>query len=395
MDPVLSIGAYVIGMIITIAMIVSCLCVPRPAGGKRGPRALTLILIAAFAALASQPVIGTLLNDGPARLFFMRYGNVWIGFIFYTAGFLILIYPPAWIVMRGRFAGAKRLKRTILAVCLAVGTSLFIYGSFHAVSTKVRHLDITIDKSAGEVKDLKVALIADLHLSVNSRIETTRRMVRLINEQEPDVVLIAGDIFTSTYAGLRGADRYAAELREIKSRYGTFMVYGNHDLEEDLFCGFPTTPIAQAFRPPEMDKFFSDCGFTVLADEVVSIAGGEVQICGRLDGEKAGDGTAFRKSPGELLTGVDKTKPVIVLQHEPVEFALIKEAGGDLALCGHTHDGQIFPGNLIVPLFNENGYGYKNVGGLETVVTSGVGFYGPPMRVGTDSEIMVIDLHFK
>ena len=73
----------------------------------------------------------------------------------------------------------------------------------------------------------------------------------------------------------------------------------------------------------------------------------------------------------------------------------LKKYGADLALCGHTHAGQIFPGNLIVPFFNENAYGYKEVGGLDTIVTSGVGYYGPPMRVGTDSEVAVVHLHFK
>ena len=66
----------------------------------------------------------------------------------------------------------------------------------------------------------------------------------------------------------------------------------------------------------------------------------------------------------------------------------------DLQLSGHTHAGQIFPGNLIVPFFNENAYGFKNVAGLDTVVTSGIGYYGPPMRIGTNSEIMVLNIHF-
>ena len=64
-------------------------------------------------------------------------------------------------------------------------------------------------------------------------------------------------------------------------------------------------------------------------------------------------------------------------------------------LCGHTHAGQIFPGNVIVPFFNENAYGYELIGGVDTVVTSGIGYYGPPMRVGTNSEIAVVNIHFE
>ena len=120
-----------------------------------------------------------------------------------------------------------------------------------------------------------------------------------------------------------------------------------------------------------------------------------MQLAGRVDGEKAGDGTTNRKGPAELLEGVDLSKPVIVLEHEPVEFKALKEAGADLALCGHTHNGQLFPGNLIIPLFNENAYGLKTIAGIPTLVTAGVGYYGPPMRVGTDSEITVVNLHFQ
>ena len=86
---------------------------------------------------------------------------------------------------------------------------------------------------------------------------------------------------------------------------------------------------------------------------------------------------------------------MLVLQHEPKEFKALAEAGADVALCGHTHAGQIFPGNLIVPLFNENAWGYKRLHDVDTYVTAGMGYYGPPMRVGTDSEVTVLHITFK
>ena len=94
------------------------------------------------------------------------------------------------------------------------------------------------------------------------------------------------------------------------------------------------------------------------------------------------------------MAGIDRTKPVLVLEHEPVDFENLGEAGADLVLSGHTHAGQFFPGNLITPYFNANNYGLKTLYGVQSVVTSGVGFYGPPLRVGTDSEIMMITIHF-
>ena len=139
----------------------------------------------------------------------------------------------------------------------------------------------------------------------------------------------------------------------------------------------------------------ADSGFNVLYDESIEPDDGLFTLYGRVDGEKAGDGTSNRMSADELLKDADKSKPVIVLQHEPIEFESLAESGADLVLCGHTHNGQIFPGNLIVPFFNENEYGVKELYGTTTIVTAGVGYYGPPMRFGTDSEVTLVNVTFK
>ena len=144
-----------------------------------------------------------------------------------------------------------------------------------------------------------------------------------------------------------------------------------------------------------MEKFFEDAGFYVVYDENVELADGEVILSGRVDGEKAGDGTSDRMSAAELLGPVDKTKPIIVLQHEPKQFKDLADNGADVVLCGHTHNGQVFPGNFIVPFFNENAYGVEELYGIDTIVTAGVGYYGPPLRVGTDSEVTVVNIKFK
>ena len=170
---------------------------------------------------------------------------------------------------------------------------------------------------------------------------------------------------------------------------------GNHDVDENLFGGFSVSPVSEAFRTSEMDQFFIDSGFNVLYDKTVDIGDGLCTLTGRVDGEKAGDGTSDRLSPEELLKETDKSKPVIVLEHEPVEFAGLADNGADLVLCGHTHNGQIFPGNIIASILSENGYGVKELHGTTTVVTAGVGYYGPPMRVGTDSEVTLINVSFR
>ena len=395
MNPVISISIYLVLQVLTLLQTRRLLKYSFFSRQSTAARVLFVLTLLVYCLSALMPIGGALLPDGRTRFAMQAAGNIWIGFY----GYFSLLVLSGWLgfmfmrLVRGRermpMAGG-----VILAVCLAVGVVLLCYGMVHAQHTIRTELDVPIEKDTGELTGMKMVLIADLHLSVNSHLGTIEKMVDMVNREEPDVIVIAGDIFTSSYYGLKDPEKYAAVLRGLRSKEGVYAVYGNHDVEETLFGGFPITPISQAFRTKEMEDFFEDCGFTVLYDETVMLAGGAVQLTGRVDGEKAGDGTALRMSPAQVLSGVDKTKPVIVLQHEPVEFQALKQNGADLAVCGHTHAGQLFPGNLIVPFFNENAYGYKVLGGLDTVVTSGIGYYGPPMRVGTNSEIMVLNLHF-
>lgn len=347
-----------------------------------------------YALLSLLPVAGAFLPDSPVKFALQAAGNVWLGFYLYF-GWLLLTLLLLALLLRLISGGrlAKRWHGGILCLSLFTALALLGYGLVHAQRTVVTRYELELDKGAGNMKQMRIALIGDLHLSVNSRPETTRRMVELINAEQPDVVLVAGDIFTSSYAGLSHPEAYSEALRGIESKYGVYAVYGNHDVEETLFGGFPISPVSQAFRSAQMEDFVRDCGFTMLYDETVVLGDG-VQLAGRVDGEKAGDGTKNRMSAEQLLADADRSLPVLVLQHEPKQFQALKEAGADVALCGHTHAGQLFPGNLVIPLFNENAWGYEKVHDLHTFVTAGVGYYGPPMRVGTNSEITVIDMKF-
>lgn len=363
------------------------------AGRVRGIRKYWLV---PFALLSLLPLAGAFLPDVPARYACQAAGNVWLGFALYYGG-LMAALTIAGAGIRALRGGRRGGERYGAALCLSLcgALALFGYGLVHAQQTRVVSYELSMEKPAAEGgEEMKLVLIADLHLGVNSRLATTERMVERINAERPDVVVVAGDIFTSCYGGLSHPERYAGALRGIRSKYGVYAVYGNHDVEETLLGGFAVAPISRAFRTDAMEAFCRDSGFVMLADEIVTLPNG-VQLAGRIDGEKAGDGTKNRMTPGELLSGADQSAPILVLQHEPVEFGSLAEAGADVALCGHTHAGQIFPGNLIVPFFNENAWGYKRVDGLDTYVTAGVGYYGPPMRVGTDSEVTVIRMRFE
>ena len=176
----------------------------------------------------------------------------------------------------------------------------------------------------------------------------------------------------------------------MTARDGKYAVYGNHDVDEPLLCGV-SMAVQEPERPKEMEQFLQNSGFTMLEDETVTV--GDLQITGRKDEmHPGGDGT--RLGAHALLRQTEADRPDIVLQHEPDEFDTLAEAGADLVLAGHTHGGQIFPGKYFSAMAHENVYGLKKLHGIDTIVTSGAGYYGAPVRIGSISEIVVINLTY-
>ena len=143
-----------------------------------------------------------------------------------------------------------------------------------------------------------------------------------------------------------------------------------------------------------MDAFLEEAGIQLLQDETVLIDDA-FYLIGRPDYAKPGRGITERKTPRELTEKLDLSKPVIVMDHEPKELQELSDAGVDLDLCGHTHDGQLFPGNITTALTWENSCGYLRKGSMHNIVTSGVGLFGPNMRVGTKAEICTIRVRFQ
>ena len=208
-----------------------------------------------------------------------------------------------------------------------------------------------------------------------------------------DVVVIAGDIFDNAWEAVEEPEQIAAVLRGIRSRYGVYAVYGNHDIEEPILAGFTFRGDGKKQSSPEMDAFLTSANIRLLRDEAV-LLGGEVYLYGRPDAQRPGRGIEVRKTPAELVEGLDAGKPILVLDHQPRELEALAAAGVDVDLCGHTHDGQMFPGNLTVRLFWENACGCLRVGSMHSIVTSGVGLFGPNMRVATRAEICPITIRF-
>ena len=337
------------------------------------------------------------------RRFMKLLSNYWLGVLVYTimtVGIadglrLLLKYPLKNLNFPGRELLFGNVGTAVVgAVCAVIITTVSIYGMINAGNIQTTKYDISIDKKAGKVDSLNVVLIADLHLGYNIGCRHMEKMVEKINARNPDLVVVAGDIFDNEYEALENPDRLAVILRGIQSKYGVYACYGNHDIQEKILAGFTFGGKEKKESSVKMDEFLEKAGITLLRDEYTLIDG-SFYLYGRPDYERPGRGIDERKSPQEITADMDLSLPVLVIDHEPRELQELADAGVDADLCGHTHDGQLFPGNLTIKLMWENACGYLKKGNMHSIVTSGVGLFGPNMRVGTKSEICDITMHFK
>ena len=252
-----------------------------------------------------------------------------------------------------------------------------VYGFFNARQIDDVSYEIHLQDKK-DISDLNMVMISDLHLGAIGSEERLQEIVQKINEKNPDVVCIAGDFFDTDFASIQNPEAAIKTLQGIQATYGTYACLGNHDG-------------GQTYE--QMVEFLDLANIQLLNDESVIIDGRMILI-GRLDASPIGGyGDQKRKELSKIFTKEDPSMPVIVLDHNPANIhEYDREA--DLILCGHTHKGQIFPGNLFTNLMYTVDYGYyqKDDESPHVIVSSGVGSWGMPMRVGTNCEIVTIQI---
>ena len=199
-----------------------------------------------------------------------------------------------------------------------------------------------------------------------------------INSLKPDVILIAGDFFDTDYDSIQDPDTAVKTLKKLRSEYGTYACFGNHDG-------------GRTYR--KMEEFLVKSDINLLKDEY-AVIDNRLVLVGRMDSHPIGGyGKEKRKELSEVLGDINSDMPVIVMDHNP---ANINEYGKevDVILCGHTHRGQLFPGSLITNAIYDVDYGYyrKDKNSPHVVVTSGIGYWGIPMRVGTNCEAVCLSI---
>ena len=337
-------------------------------------------------------------EDNFLRRPLFKIGAYWLGISLYLILYVALIDLLRWIyskVFKDKYNDFyARTICTLLIIVLTGATS--IYGIINAKIVRTTEYDITINKDGGNFKEMTIAMFGDPQFGYNIGEYHLKQAVDIINKNDVDIVCVVGDIFDNQYSAIKNPDKLIDLFNQIKSKYGMYAVLGNHDVEEPILCGFTFNDddIENKLASKEMLDFIKKSGMVLLYDENV-IINDSVNLYGRADQERPNLGNITRKESGELFKEVDVSKPIMVIDHEPREYDELEKAGVDLMMAGHTHDGQLWPTKIATDIIWENPYGLWVKNAFHAITTSGLGLFGPNMRVGTIAEVCIIHVKFR
>jgi uncharacterized protein len=260
---------------------------------------------------------------------------------------------------------------------LAVIAILLTYGHFNARSPVIRELALHIPKQAGEREELSIVLVSDLHLGSILEKKHLKRIAEKISSLNPDIILLAGDVIDEDLDPVIRKD-LGSGLKVLNSKLGVFAVTGNHEYIGGI---------------DEAVEYLERHGINMVSDSAI-LVDNSFYLVGREDRDRPRFSGKTRKDLAEILRGVNKDFPLILMDHQPFTLNESLQNGIDLHLSGHTHNGQIWPLNYVIDAIYELGWGYMNKEGMHVYVSSGVGTWGPPVRIGTRPEIVNIKLTF-
>jgi predicted MPP superfamily phosphohydrolase len=281
---------------------------------------------------------------------------------------LLLINLPLRAVPR-EWIKSWSFRRTGLPVIICCSLAVVIAGIINFNTIRTTEYQITIPGKLSGISHLRIAFVSDFHLQENTDIQFVQKFVSKIDKIKPDLMLFGGDIVDDERASEKMA-YFERIFSSIKAKYGLYGVLGNHE----------------HYTGHDEGSFFSNSGIGILRDSVV-IVGNSFFVAGRNDSH-----IRTRKSIAEIAATIPDTLPVILLDHRPSEIDLISRFPIDVVLSGHTHNGQLFPINLITRKVYELSYGYMKKGETHFFVSSGIRLWGPPVRTTGKSEIIVIDI---
>jgi predicted MPP superfamily phosphohydrolase len=296
---------------------------------------------------------------------FYRVSAVWLGLM----SFLSFAAVLSWVIFGAvRLAGMDVNFHRMVEVLYGTAALVGCYGVINAGWTRVRQITIQLENVPVAWHGRKAALISDLHLGHVRNGRFLRRTVTKVMKAKPDIVFIAGDLFDGTAIDARKA---AEPLREMRAPHGVYFVAGNHEQFGD------DSKYLQAI---------ASVGVRVLHNEKVEREG--LQVVG-VPYNHATHNEHLRSVLQQI--GVDRNRASILLVHAPDRPHIAEEAGLSLQLSGHTHLGQFYPWTWMAKrIYRQFAYGLSRIGKMQVYTSSGVGTWGPPLRFGSNPEIVLL-----
>ncbi|MCX7746177.1 MAG: metallophosphoesterase [Clostridia bacterium] len=340
-----------------------------------------------FGIIAFSYIIGRLSYTTLPKVFvngFTWVGAYWIAAMVYLL--LVLAFIDLLRLMNRwiKVIPKDTLEKPMLPVWIGTAVLVFavgiiMYGVINARNPKIRSYDIDIAKDAGNLKDLRIAVVSDIHLGNIVGKNRLEKMVEMVNGLKPDLVLIPGDIVDDSVEPF--VEQNMGEVfKRLKTKLGVYGVLGNHD----YYGG----------RPDEAVRIFEESGIKMLIDNYVKVSD-SFYIVGRTDPTIQRVLGQERKKLSDVMNGMNTALPMILMDHQPSKLSEPEKSGIDLQVSGHTHGGQVFPDSLITKRVFEQYWGYLRKGNFQLIVTSGFGTWGPPIRIGSYPEVLDIRVHFK
>lgn len=311
-------------------------------------------------------------------------GAIWFAFLVYFLLSILLIdilrlfngwfhFFPAIIV--DNYETTKRIAAIIIVTLVSL---IVFFGNLNKRNIEIRKLEITIPKGDSKLDELNIVMASDIHLSPIDGERLLEKIVDKMNSLNPDIILLAGDIVDDK-AKVLEERRIGESFRKLKSKYGVYSINGNHEFINGV---------------DSCVKFAEKFGIKFLRDSYTLIDSGFF-IIGREDVSMKQFSGKQRKSLEEIVKDLPNNYPKILLDHTPFNLEQAQQNRMNLQLSGHTHHGQIWPGNIITGMIYELSWGYKKRGNTHYYVSSGAGTWGPPVRTGSSSEIVNIKVNFE
>ena len=344
------------------------------------------VYLGLFLFLSLSYVAGRILERfwlGPPVNFLVWTGAFWLGAMIYFVIILVIIdlvrltntalpvIPAAWL------NNPEHTRQVLFATVTSAVLIIILAAHINTWYPKVNRVDISLNGEKSEMPGVNIALVSDIHLGSLTSKNRISKMVSRINSLEPDIILLAGDILDEDVGPVIHRDLGSA-IKNLSAPLGVYGVTGNHEYIGGV---------------DKAAEYLTSHGIHLIRDSVVKI-NNSFYLAGREDLTIERFSGRTRKSAKELLKGTGNDLPLILLDHQPYRLEKAAAAGADLQLSGHTHHGQLWPFNFITRAVYTISRGLGEVDGMKVYVSSGIGTWGPPMRLGNRPEIVKIRVHF-